>query len=113
MHAFSFSHLISECRIAKRHEKLFTHFTGFSSEQRFLEKFLLPSLDRKNWVCLSTKEAISWVLDMERILNEEDANDSMGLDCRPRERKIGSINNHKFSVKDEFLLVMMKLHMGL
>ena len=51
MHAFSFCHLISKYKIAKRHEKLFTHFTGFSSEQRFLEtlNFLLPSLDRKTW----------------------------------------------------------------
>ena len=43
------------------------------------------------------------LLDMERILNDEDdANDSMGLECRPRERKIGTINNHKLPVKDEF-----------
>ena len=40
---------------------------------------------------------------MERILNdEEDGNDSMGLDCRPRERKIGAINNHKFLLKMNF-----------
>ena len=51
---------------------------------------------------------------MERILNDEDdANDSMGLECRPRERKIGTINNHKLPVKDEFLLAMMKFRMGL
>lgn len=115
-HAFSFSHLISKCTTAKKHEILFTHFTRFSSEQGFLEtlNFLLPNLDRKNLVYWGTKEASNRLLDMERILNdEEDANDSMGLECRPRERKIGTINNHKLPVKDEFLLVMMKLRMGL
>ena len=37
----------------------------------------------------------------------------MGLECRPRERKIGTINNHKLPVKDDFLLVMSKLRMGI
>ena len=51
MHALSFSHLISKCTTAKKHEKLFAHFTGFSSQQRFLEtfNFLLPNLHRKTW----------------------------------------------------------------
>ena len=116
MHAFSLSHLISKCTTAKKHKKLFAHFTGFSSQEHFLETliFLLPNLDRKNLVYWGTKEARNPLLDMERILNDEDdANDRMGLDCRPRERKIGTINNHKLPVKDEFLLVMMKLRMGL
>ena len=116
MQAFSFSHLISKCTTAKKREKLFAHFTGFSSQQRFLEtlKFLLPNLDRKNLVYLGTKEASNRLLVMERILNDEDdANDSMGLECKPRERKIRTINNHKLPVKDEFLLVMIKLRMGL
>ena len=48
--------------------------------------FLLPNLDRKNVVYWGTKEASNRLLDMERILNdEEDANNSMGLECRPRE----------------------------
>ena len=60
MHAFSFSHLISECTTAKKHRKLFTHFTGFSSEQRCLEtlNILLPNLDRKNLVYWGTKKQV-------------------------------------------------------
>ena len=51
---------------------------------------------------------------MERTLSDgEDGNDSVGLECRCREMKIGMINNHKLSIKDECLLVMMKLRMGL
>ena len=100
---------------AKKHEKLFAHFTGFSSQEHLLKTLnFLPNLDQKNLVYWGTKEARNQLLEMERILNDEnDTNDSMGLECRPRERKIGTINNHKLPVKDEILLVMMKLCMGL
>ena len=61
-----------------------------------------------------TKEARSRLLEMEWTLtDEEDANDTMGLECRPRKRKIGTISKHKLSAKDEFLLVNMKLLIGL
>ena len=46
MNAYYFSHLISKCTTAKKHEKLFTHFTVFSSELRLL----LPNLDRETLV---------------------------------------------------------------
>ena len=36
MHAFSFSHLISQFATMKKHEKSYTHFTRLSSQLRFL-----------------------------------------------------------------------------
>ena len=81
----------------------------FGDIEYFIAKFRPEKLG-----LLGHKEASNGLLDMERIINDkEDAIDTMGLECRPRERKIGTINNHKLPVKDEFLLMMMKLRMGL
>ena len=48
-HKFSVAHLLSKCTTPKIEEKLFTHFTGFSSHGEFMNtlQFVLPNLDRK------------------------------------------------------------------
>ena len=52
---------------------------------------------------------------MENILDDEGniQDDDNGMKSRSWEGKPSTMNNHKLSVKDEFLLVLMKLRMGL
>lgn len=88
--------------------------TGFKSYDMFLSvlKFVLPGLDRKNIIYWNTKaakrERVNVLFDSDDSdESEEESNDV------PVVSNSYTFSNHTLSVEDEFLLVMMKLRMGL
>ena len=116
LHKFSASHLLSKCTTPKTEDKLFTHFTGFNSHGEFMNtlQLLLPNLDRKMLIYWDTATRKSFVIDAEKLFEcgnddqdgfiDDEDNDNTTL-TRP--------SAHKLSVEDEYLLLLMKLRMGL
>ena len=101
LHSFSVYHLLSKCTTLSKEEKLFTHFTGFNSYVDFMNvlKFLLPNLDRKK------------LIDIEKLFEEgETEGENDGFES---ELTMTRPSAHKLSVEDEFLMLLMKLRMGL
>lgn len=109
-HSFSVSHLLSKSTTEKKEEKFFTHFTGFNSNAQFKEtlRFLVPNLDRNNLVYYDTKEARSKLINAESLFEDEELNEGISLTVESTKRP-----GKKISIEDEFLMVMMKLRMGL
>jgi len=116
LHKFSVSHLLSKCTTLKKEDKFFTHFTGFNSHGEFMNtlQFLLPNLDRKMLIYWDTATRKSIVIDTEKLFecgndDQDGFNDDEELDTTTLTRP----SAHKLSVEDEYLLVLMKLRMGL
>ena len=113
LHSFSVYHLLSKCTTLAKEEKLFTHFTGFNSYVDFMNvlKFLLPNLDRKNLIYWGSEAGKSSVIDIEKLFDEgETEGENDGFE---RESTMTRPSAHKLSVEDEFLMLLMKLRMGL
>ena len=106
IHKFSVSHLLSKSTTPKTEDKLFTHFTGFNSHDEFMNtlQFLLPNLDRKNLIYWDT-------VDTEKLF--ECGNGDQDEDEDQDKTTLTRPSAHKLSVEDEYLLVLMKLRMGL
>ena len=70
-HKFSVAHLLSKCTTPKIEEKLFTHFTGFSSHGEFMNtlQFVLPNLDRKLLIYWDSEARKNSVIDTERLFD--------------------------------------------
>ena len=98
LHKFSASHLLSKCTTPKKEDKLFTHFTGFNSHGEFMN-----TATRKSIVIDTEKLFECGNDDQDGFINDEDQ-DKTTL-TRP--------SAHKLLVEDEYLLVLMKLRMGL
>ncbi|XP_058946272.2 uncharacterized protein [Pocillopora verrucosa] len=112
LHSVSVYHLLSKCTTLAK-EELFTHFTGFNSYVDFMNvlKFLLPNLDRKNLIYRGSEAGKSSVIDIEKLFDEgETEGENDGFE---RESTMTRPSAHKLSVEDEFLMLLMKLRMGL
>ena len=116
LHKFSVSHLLSKCTTPKKEDKLFTHFTGFNSHGEFMNtlQFLLPNLDRKMLIYWDTATRKSIVIDTEKLF--ECGNDDQDGSINDEDQDNTTLTRpsaHKLSAEDEYLLVLMKLRMGL
>ena len=113
LHSFSVYHLLSKCTTLAKEEKLFTYFTGFNSYVDFMNvlKFLLPNLDQKNLIYWGSEAGKSSVIDIEKLFDEgETEGENDGFE---RESTMTRLSAYKLSVEDEFLMLLMKLRMGL
>ncbi|KAM7430037.1 hypothetical protein ABFA07_019195 [Porites harrisoni] len=114
-HKFSVGHLLSKCTTPKKEEKLFTHFTGFNSHGEFMNtlQFLLPNLDRKLLIYWDSEARQTTVIDTETMF-DGDCNDPDDFnDDEQNDICLTRPTAHKLPVEDEYLLVLMKLRMGL
>jgi len=118
-HRFSVGHLLSKCTTSSNELKLFSHFTGFNSYAEFIDtlRFLLPDLDRKKLSYWDSAAGKSTVIDCEKLFEEgfeevnvEDDGEEIEANYTASMTRPSS---HKLPVQDEFLMVMMKLRMGL
>ena len=115
-HRFSLSHLLSKCTMPKKEELLITHFTEFNSHGEFINtlQFLLPNLGREMLIYWNSKAGKSSVIDTETMF--QDGNDEPDHN-NDNEEENGTTMTHptarNLSVEDEYLLVLMKLKMGL
>ena len=117
LHRFSLSHLLSKSTTPSKEEKMFSHFTGFDSYAGFMDtlKFILPNLDRKLLIYWDSTAGKSSVIDTEKLFeeNESDLEEDRDED-EPEIRETKTRPSaHKLQVEDEFLMVLMKLRMGL
>ena len=113
LHSFSVYHLLSKCISLTKEEKLFIHFAGFNSYVDFMNvlKFLLPNLDRKNLIYWGSKAGKSSMIDIEKLFDEgETEGENDGFE---RGSTMTRPSAHKLSVEDKFLMLLMKLRMGL
>ena len=115
LHKFSVAHLLSKCTTPKKEEKLFTHFTGFNSHGEFMNtlQFLLPNLDRKLLIYWDSEARKNSVTDTETMFDDDC--DELE-DINEEEQNGTSLTRptaHKLPVEDEYLLVLMKLRIGL
>ena len=107
-HSFGVKHLLSKCTTKKKEEKLFKHFTGFNDHRRFQQalNFALPDMNRKH---LNYRNSgVSEDIDTSKLYDSES-----GDECQDTLNVKSGRATHKLSVEDEFLLLMMKLRMGL
>ena len=114
-HKFSVAHLLSKCTTPKIEEKLFTHFTGFSSHGEFMNtlQFVLPNLDRKLLIYWDSEARKNSVIDTERLFDGDlDDPDDIN-DQEQNESTFTRPTAHKLAVEDEYFLVLMRLRMGL
>ena len=103
---FSVAHLLS----------LFTHFTGFSSHGEFMNtlQFVLPNLDRKLLIYWDSEARKNSVIDTERLFDGDlDDPDDINDQEEQNESTFTRPTAHKLAVDDEYLLVLMRLRMGL
>ena len=95
--------------------KLFTHFTGFNAH---IYNFLLPNLNRKMLIYWDTATRKCNIIDTEKVFEGDNHNlDKNNDDEEEEDSQISTTltrpTAHKLSVEDEYLLVLMKLRMGL
>ena len=119
-HRFSVSVLRDLARTRDKEKKYFSHLTGFSSYEKFRRvlEFALPRGRRKNITYWNTKASKEHKIDTSLLFDsdqeaqsdddDEDDDGSSTLETDAR-----SSRDHVLSVEDEFLLVMMKLRLGL
>ena len=119
-HRFSVSVLKDLARTRDKEKKYFSHLTGFSSYEKFRRvlEFVLPGGRRKNITYWNTKASKEHKIDTSLLFDsdqeaqsdddDEDDDGSSTLETDAR-----SSRDHVLSVEDEFLLVMMKLRLGL
>ena len=115
-HKFSVAHLLSKCITPKIEEKLSTHFTGFSSHGEFMNtlQFVLPNLDRKLLIYWDSEARKNSVIDAERLFDGDlDDPDDINDQEEQNESTFTRPTAHKLAVEDEYLLVLMRLRMGL
>ena len=115
-HRFSVPHLLSNCTSQQREENIFTHFTGFNSYQEFKSslEFVWPDLHRSRLIYWDSKAGRSSTIDTEQLFDKikEDEADSDTPDQEDIQNKTRD-GAHKFPVEDKYLMLCMKLRMGL
>ena len=109
-HRFGISVLNQLCHSKENEIKYFKHLSGFNNYAKFktVLEFFVPDLDRQHIVYWSTKKGKEQKVDTSSLFDsdsDEDQNDSSNDISSPRQ--------HVLSIEDEFLLVMMKLRLGL
>ena len=103
-----------------KEKKYFSHLTGFSSYEKFRRvlEFVLPGGCRKHityWNTKASKEhkihtSLLFDSDQEAQSDDDDEDDDRSSTLETDAR---SSRDHVLSVEDVFLLVMMKLRLGL
>ena len=96
-------------------KKYFSHLTGFSSYEKFRRvlEFVLPGGHRKNITYWNTKASKVRKIDTSLLFDSDQESQSDDDGSSEPEADPGSSRDHVLSVEDEFLLVMMKLRLGL
>lgn len=116
-HRFSVDVLKSLCESPKKEAKYFSHFTGFKSYERFRSvlEFVFPDLDRSHIVNWDSKAAKKMRIDANFLFDSdpESAAESQSSEDSADEESVNSQKRTTLSVEDEFLLVLMKLRLGL
>ena len=115
---FSVSCLQSKCVTKKKEEKLFKHFTEFDSHKFFSTTldFLLPNLARRNMFYWGIAKAKEKLTDIGKLFDEDFAQeDTRSKQLNPDEELLSykALKPHKLSVGDEFMMIRMRLQMGL
>ena len=112
-HRFSERVLLDLADTQAREENYFNHLTGFNSYAKFQEvlKFVLPGGERKNIVYWNTKVSKSRRIDTSLLFDSDE--ESAQSDGSDSDSDSGTERNHTLTVEDEFLLVLMKLRLGL
>ena len=120
MHGFSVSHLLSKCTTQKKEERLFNHFTGFNSHGEFMNtlQFLLPNLDRTGLLYGDSHARKDVTIDTETLFQQDNCESDTETAVDEDESACSSSTTtrptaHKLLVENEFLLVLMRLKMGL
>ena len=116
-HRFSINILRSLCDSPEREVKYFSHFTGFKSYERFrmVLEFFLPDFNRSNIVSWDSKGAKQVRIDPNSLF---DSDTEMGESSSESSEEEDPVTNDRkycsnLSVEDDFLLVLMKLRLGL
>lgn len=112
-HRFSVRVLLDLADTKAREENYFNHLTGFHSYTKFqgVLKFVLPGGERKNIVYWNTKASKHNSIDTSLLFDsDEEPAQSDGSDS---DSDSGTERNHILAIEDEFLLVLMKLRLGL
>lgn len=112
-HRFSVRVLLDLADTQAREENYFNHLTGFNSYAKFQEvlKFVLPGGDRKNIVYWNTKVSKNKKIGTSLLFDSDE--ESAQSDGSDSDSDSGTERNHILTVEDEFLLVLMKLRLGL
>ena len=112
-HRLSFEQLSEMCDTKQKEEKCFKHYTGFKSVENFNKvlKFLVPDTEERNIVYWSTKAGRSRRIDTS-MLYDSDTYSTQSEDDSDPEQEI-AVRPRVLSDKNEFLLVLMKLRLGL
>ena len=114
-HRFSVRVLLDLADTEAREEHYFNHLTGFRSYAKFQEvlKFVLPGGERKNIVYWNTKASKNKRIDTSLLFDsDEESAKSDDSDTEP-DANSSTERTHILTVEDEFLLVLMKLRLGL
>ena len=114
-HRFSVSVLRDLVHRRGNEKKYFSHLTGFSSYEKFQRvlEFVLPGGHRKNITYWNTKASKERKIDTSLLFDSDQESQSDDDGSSEPEADPGSSRDHVLSVEDEFLLVMMKLRLGL
>lgn len=118
-HRFSVGTLRSKASTEAMQNEYFNHFTGFKGYEKFRQvlNFVLPGLDRSRLIYWNTKGANDRRIDT-KILFDSDSDDDSDDTSSSSSQSIDECDvpvsrKHILPVEDEFLLVMMKLKLGL
>lgn len=112
-HRFSVRVLLDLADTQAHEENYFNHLTGFNSYMKFqgVLKFVLPGGERKNIVYWNTKASKNKRIDTSLLFDSDE--ESAQSDGSDSDSDSGTERNHTLAIEDEFLLVLMKLRLGL
>ena len=111
-HLFSLETLTSICQVGKN--KVFIFHTGFNDFDHFMKTltFLVPDLNRLN-INYYDKRAKHYTAITEFMESDQSSNSDEETESEDESRGTQIIRDQKFKLEDEFLMVLMKLWMGL
>ena len=114
-HRFSIHILRSLCNSTQREVKYFSQYTGFKCYERFrmVLEFVLPDLDRScviNWDSKGAKQAR---IDSHSVFDSDPESVDPSSDSSDEDNPVTEERKFSLDVEDEFLLVLMKLRLGL
>ena len=116
-HRFSINTLRSLCDCPEREVKYFSHFTGFKSYERFrmVLEFFLPDFNRSYVVSWDSKGAKQVSIDPNSLFDSDTEIGESSSESSDEEDPVTNDRQYysNLSVEDDFLLVLMKLRLGL